>query len=94
MSLADRVGSLIQRRPLTDVERAARAEAEIVRRGFDRGYSSRNRKSQLLLIVAFCATFAGGSLALVGSYVGFGLLAVGLPATVVLAVWCLRNWDY
>lgn len=79
-------------RSRTDEKRADRAEAKAFR-AYRRGLS-RNRKSQLLLALAVSATFAGGSLSLVGSYVGFGLFAVGLPATVAIGVWCLRNWDY
>jgi hypothetical protein len=71
----------IRRRP-TDLERADRAEVKALRAGFGRKGLPRNRKSQLVLALAICATFVGGSLSLVGSYIGFALFAVGLPATV------------
>jgi hypothetical protein len=75
------------------MERADRAEIE----EFDaasRRLRPKNRKSQALLAVALCATFVGGSLMIVGSYVGFALFIVGLPATVAIGWWCFRNWDY
>jgi hypothetical protein len=83
----------IRHRP-SDLERADRAEAKAFRPGFGRRGLPKNRKSQLLLALAICATFVGGSLSLVGSYVGFALFSVGLPATVAIGVWCMRNWDY
>jgi hypothetical protein len=30
----------------------------------------------------------------VGVFLGFALLALGLPVTVATAVWCIRNWEY
>jgi hypothetical protein len=78
----------------TEQERADRAEAKAFRPGISHESWSKNRKSQLLLALAICVTFVGGSLSLVGSYVGFALFVLGLPATVAIGVWCLRNWDY
>lgn len=40
------------------------------------------------------AAFAGGSLALVGSYLGLGLLLAGLATTMAAGVWLIRSWDY
>ena len=88
------VGDKIRRRQPTDLEREDRAEAKGFRPGFARRGLPKNRTSQALLALALVATFVGGSLSLVGSYVGFGLFVVGLPATVAIAVRCLRNWDY
>jgi hypothetical protein len=88
------LSEVLRRWAPTDQGRADRAEAKAFRDGFNRRGLSKNRKSQLLLTLAVCATFVGGSLSLVGSYVGFGLFIVGLPATVAIGVWCLRNWDY
>jgi len=84
----------IGRQPSSDEERAARAEAEAFRPGIERSNTSKNRTSQVLLVLALIATFVGGSLALVGSNAGLVLFIVGLPVTVVTGVWCFRNWDY
>ena len=52
----------------------------------------------MLLVLALGATFVGASLALADRGVlgvfGLCLLAVGLPALLVTAVWAFRNWDY
>ena len=82
------------RRSRTDQERADRAEAAAFRPGVEHSNSSKNRTSQVLLVLFFFATIAGGSLALTGRYVGFFVFVVALPATVAVAVWCFRNWDY
>lgn len=73
-------------------ERAAHAEE----RAFVSDYQRlpKNRLSQVLFTLAFGATIAGGSLAGAGSMLG---LLVGVPAlvaTVVIARWILRNWEY
>ena len=83
---------------LSDQERADRAEEEAYRPGINRSSGPKNRKSQVLLVLALGATFIGASLALADRGVlgvfGLCLLAVGLPALVVTAVWAFRNWDY
>lgn len=80
-------------RPISQKERADTALAETYGRGVI-GSGSKNWKSQSLLVLAFCATFAGGILALFRNPIGIGLFVVGLPALVATAVWCIRNWDY
>ena len=56
----------------------------------------KNRKSQLLLVLALTATFFGAWLSVAGVEVVLGLLlvAVGLPSTIAIAAWCVRNWTY
>jgi len=71
---------------------ADRALAETYGRG-DRS-DSRNRWSQALLALALCATVVGVFGTVFGSFVGIGLLAIGLPTLVATTVWCIRNWDY
>ncbi len=84
----------------TDEKRADRAEVKAFRPGYNRSAGPRNLPSQLLLLVAFVATFAGGSLALWAGedgqlrLIGLCVLAVAFPALVIIAVWCFRNWDY
>jgi fatty acid desaturase len=84
--------------PLTEQERADRAEVKAFHAGVNRSDGPKNRKSQLLLVLALAATFVGASLALAAGgrprVIGLCLLAVGFPALVVTAVWCFRNWDY
>jgi hypothetical protein len=85
----------VRRRPLSDEERADRATLKRIRRG-NRSDARRNWKSQVLLALAFCGSLVAGMLGAAGgfSYLGLGLGVVCVPATVALAVWCLRNWDY
>jgi hypothetical protein len=68
--------------PLTDEERADRAEARACRPGINRSAGPKNRRSQVLLVVALAATLAGASLALAAGglprLTGFCLVAVGL----------------
>src|SRR5262249_28289624 len=84
---------IFHRRPRTEAERADRATLKAIQRQ-NRSDSRRNRKSQLLLTLAIGATIVGASLWAVGSFVGLGLVAVGVPTTVAVAWWALRNWDY
>lgn len=83
---------LIRGRPLTEQERADRAEMKAFRPNSTR--TPKNRKSQLLVVLALAVTFVGAWLADVGSPVGVGLFVVGLLVTVVTGVWCFRTWDY
>jgi hypothetical protein len=54
-----------------------------------------NRRSQALLALALVVTVAGGLLALAGGLlIGVPLFGVGLIATLAIAVWCFRNWDF
>ena len=78
----------------TDQERADRAEVAAFRPGIEHSNPSKNRTSQVLLVLAFFATIAGGSLALTGNLVGFLVFVVALPTTVAIGVWCFRHWDY
>jgi hypothetical protein len=73
-------------------ERAAHAEERAFVSDYQR--SPKNRLSQVLFTVAFGATIVGGSFAGAGSLLG---LLVGIPAliaTVVIARWIFKNWDY
>ena len=82
---------------LTDEERD-RAELEAFHGGVNRSDDPKNRRSQVLLVVALAATIVGASLALADqgwlSVIGLCLVAVGLPALFITAVWAFRNWDY
>ena len=84
----------IRFRRLSAQQRADRAELKAFHGGVSGVDSPKNRKSQLVLVLALAATFFGAWLSIVGTVMGFVLLAVGLPATVGAAVWCIRNWDY
>jgi hypothetical protein len=81
-------------RRLSAQERADRAELKAFHGGIKGVEAPKNRLSQLALVLALAATFFGIWLAVVGLLIGFILLAVGLPATVGITVWCLRRWDY
>lgn len=78
----------------TAQQRADRAELKAFHGGVVGSDSPKNRKSQLLLVLGLTATFFGSWLAVVGVFVGFVLLALGLPVAVATAVWCIRNWEY
>jgi hypothetical protein len=84
--------------PLTDEERADRAEVRAYHPGVSRSDGPKNRTSQVLLVVALAATIVGASLALADqgwlSVIGLCLVAVGLPALFITAVWAFRNWAY
>lgn len=54
----------------------------------------RNKPSQLLLALGIGASLVGASLVAVGSLVGFILVIVGVPFTVAVGVWVLKNWEY
>lgn len=78
----------------TAQQRADRAELKAFRGGVVGSDAPKNRKSQLLLVLGLAATFFGSWLAVVGVFLGFVLLALGLPLAVATAVWCIRNWEY
>ena len=88
------IGGRIRLRRLSAQRRADRAELKAFHGGVVGMDASRNRTSQLLLVLALAATFFGAWLAVVGAFIGFLLLAAGLPCTVAIAVWCVRRWDY
>jgi hypothetical protein len=81
-------------RRVTAQQRADRAELKAFHGGVVGSDAPKNRKSQLLLVLGLAATFFGSWLAVVGVFLGFALLALGLPVTVATAVWCIRNWEY
>jgi Flp pilus assembly protein TadB len=74
------------------LDRAAHAEERAFVSMYDR--QGKNRPSQLLLAVAFCATLASTSLALAGSRVGLYVVVPSLLVTVATLWWCFRTWDY
>lgn len=80
------------------VEDTDRAEVKAYRPGVNRSKGPKNRLSQLVLVLGFFATAAGGFLVFASGgnarLIGYCLLVVGLPALVVTAVWAFRNWDY
>jgi hypothetical protein len=73
-------------------ERAAHAEE----RAFVSDYQRlpKNRLSQVLFTLAFGATIVGGSFAGAGSMLGLFVGVPALVATVAIARWILKNWDY
>lgn len=73
-------------------ERAAHAEE----RAFVSDYQRRpkNRPSQLLFTLAFGTTIVGASFAASGSRLGLYVGVPALLATVVIARWIFKNWDY
>lgn len=73
-------------------ERAAHAEERAFVSDYDR--QAKNKPSQLLLAVAFCATLASTSLAIAGSRVGLYVVIPSLLVTVATLRWCFKNWDY
>ena len=87
-------GAKIRPRRRSAQQRADRAELKAFHGGIAGKGEPRNRKSQLLLVLALGATFFGAWLAVVGVVIGFVLLALGIQAAVATAVWCVRNWDY
>jgi hypothetical protein len=76
--------------------RERKREAYAEERSFVSVYErkKKNKLSQLLLMAFVGATLVGASLMVVGSIVGFILVIVCLPATVVTGVWCFKKWDY
>lgn len=56
--------------------------------------ASKNRRSQVLVVVSVLLVVAGGLLAVAGRWYGFVLLIGGFAALVGLLVWSLKNWDY
>jgi Flp pilus assembly protein TadB len=74
------------------LDRAAHAEERAFVSVDDR--AARNRPSQLLLAVAFCATLASTSLAVAASRVGLYVVAPSLLVTVATLWWCFKTWDY
>jgi len=56
--------------------------------------TSKNRRSQLLLVAAVILVVAGGLLAIAGRWYGFVLLGGGFAGLFGLLVWSLKNWDY
>ena len=88
------VGEKIRLSRRTPQQRADRTELKAFHGGVAGSEEPKNRPSQLLFVLALAAMFFGAWLAVVGVFLGFVLLALGLPATVVTAVWCIRNWDY
>ena len=56
--------------------------------------ASKNRRSQVLVVVSVVLVVAGGLLAITGRWYGFVLLIGGFAALFGLLVWSLKNWDY
>ena len=75
-------------------DRSDRAEIKAFRPGVEGRPVSKQRGSQVVLVLGFAATFVGAWLAVVGNVVGIVLLVVGLPTLLAAAVWSFRNWDY
>jgi hypothetical protein len=73
-------------------ERAAHAEE----RAFVSDYQRRpkNRPSQLLFVLGFGTTIVGASFAASGSRLGLYVGVPALLATVAIARWIFKNWDY
>ena len=89
MSFLTDFGAWRERRGL---ERAAHAEERAFVSDYQR--QPKNRPSQILLTLAIGATIVGGSFAGAGSRLGLYLVVPCLLATVLIARWCLKNWDY
>jgi hypothetical protein len=73
-------------------ERAAHAEERAFVSDYQR--SPKNRLSQVLFSVALGATIVGGSFAGAGSKLGLFVGVPALIATVAIARWIFKNWDY
>jgi len=73
-------------------ERAAHAEERAFVSDYER--SPKNLPSQLLFILAFGATIVGASFAGAGSLLGLYVGVPALVATVAIARWIFKNWDY
>lgn len=54
----------------------------------------KNRPSQLLFILALGTTLVGASFGASGNRLGLYVGAPALLATVAIARWIFRNWDY
>lgn len=79
---------------MDDRNAADRAEMKAFKSGVDGRRRSKQRGSQVVLVLGLGATFAGAWLADGGSLAGVVFLAVGLPTLLAAAVWSFRNWDY
>jgi hypothetical protein len=73
-------------------ERAAHAEECAFVSDYER--RPKNRLSQVLFTLAFGATIVGGSFAGAGSELGLFVGVPALIATIVVARWIFKNWDY
>jgi hypothetical protein len=73
-------------------ERAAHAEERAFVSDYQR--SPKNRLSQVLFTLALAATIVGGSFAGAGSELGLFVGVPALIATVAIARWIFKNWDY
>jgi hypothetical protein len=79
---------------MEDQRATDRAEIKAFKSGVDGHRVSKQRGSQLLLVLGLAATFAGAWLADGGSFVGVVFLIVGFPTLLAAAWWSFRNWDY
>jgi hypothetical protein len=73
-------------------ERAAHAAERAFVSDYER--SPKNLPSQLLFILAFGGTIVGASFAGAGSLLGLYVGVPALVATVAIARWIFKNWDY
>jgi hypothetical protein len=73
-------------------ERAAHAEERAFVSDYQR--QPKNRPSQLLFTLAFGTTIVGASFAGAGSLLGLYVGVPALVATVAIARWIFKNWDY
>ena len=73
-------------------ERAAHAEERAFVSDYQR--QPKNRPSQLLLSLGIGVTLVGASFAASGSRLGLYVGVPALLATVAIARWIFKNWDY
>lgn len=73
-------------------ELAAHAEERAFVSDYER--SPKNRPSQLLFVLGFGTTIVGASFAASGNRLGLYLGVPALLATVAIARWIFKNWDY
>jgi hypothetical protein len=74
------------------LERAAHAEERAFVGDYQR--RPRNRPSQLLFVLGLGTTIVGASFAASGSRLGLYVGVPALLATVAIARWIFKNWDY
>jgi hypothetical protein len=60
----------------------------------DSDRKSKNRGSQIVLVIFLFITLLGGFLSITGNDVALGIFIAGGVGLAISAVWAFKNWDY